>query len=43
MAQIDGQNFDVRVVCVHGRPAASIFRISSGPMGGSRRTASRPR
>lgn len=32
MAQIDGQNFDVRVVCVHGRPAASIFRISPGPM-----------
>src|SRR5262249_50830133 len=32
MAQIDGQNFDVRVVCVHGRPAASIFRLSSGPM-----------
>lgn len=32
MAQIDGQNFDVRVVCVYGRPAASIFRLSSGPM-----------
>jgi hypothetical protein len=32
MAQIDGQSFDVRVVCVHGRPAASIFRLSSGPM-----------
>jgi hypothetical protein len=32
MAQIDGQNFDVRVVCVHGRPAAAIFRLSSGPM-----------
>ena len=32
MAQIDGQNVDVRVVCVHGRPAASIFRLSSGPM-----------
>jgi hypothetical protein len=32
MAQIDGQNFDVRVVCVHGRPAASIFRLSPGPM-----------
>jgi glutathione synthase/RimK-type ligase-like ATP-grasp enzyme len=32
MAQIDGQNFDVRVVCVHGRPAAYIFRLSSGPM-----------
>ena len=32
MAQIDGQNFDVRVVCVYGRPAASIFRLSSNPM-----------
>jgi hypothetical protein len=32
LAQIDGQNFDVRVVCVHGRPAASIFRLSPGPM-----------
>jgi glutathione synthase/RimK-type ligase-like ATP-grasp enzyme len=32
MAQVDGQNFDVRVVCIHGRPAASIFRLSSGPM-----------
>jgi hypothetical protein len=32
MAQIDGQNFDVRVVCINGRPAASIFRLSSNPM-----------
>jgi hypothetical protein len=32
MAQIDGQNFDVRVVCVYGRPAATIFRLSSAPM-----------
>jgi glutathione synthase/RimK-type ligase-like ATP-grasp enzyme len=32
MAQLDGQNCDVRVVCVHGRPAAAIFRLSSGPM-----------
>jgi hypothetical protein len=32
MAQVDGQNFDVRVVCIYGRPAASIFRLSSGPM-----------
>jgi hypothetical protein len=32
MAQMDGQNVDVRVVCIHGRPAASIFRLSSGPM-----------
>jgi MutL C terminal dimerisation domain len=31
MAQIDGQNFDVRVVCVYGRPAA-IFRLCTGPM-----------
>jgi hypothetical protein len=30
--QIDGQNCDVRVVCVYGRPVASIFRLSSGPM-----------
>lgn len=32
MAQIDGQNFDVRVVCVYGRPAATIFRLSHHPM-----------
>jgi hypothetical protein len=32
MAQIDGQKFDVRVVCVYGRPVASIFRLSAGPM-----------
>lgn len=32
MAQIDGQNFDVRVVCVYGKPAATIFRLSSHPM-----------
>jgi hypothetical protein len=32
MAQTDGQNFDVRVVCLYGRPAASIFRLSPGPM-----------
>jgi len=32
MAQIDGQNFDVRMVCVYGRPVASIFRLSSSPM-----------
>lgn len=32
MAQVDGENFDVRVVCVYGRPAASIFRLSSEPM-----------
>ena len=32
MAQIDGQNFDVRVVCVYGKPVATIFRLSSAPM-----------
>jgi hypothetical protein len=32
MAQIDGQNFDVRVVVIHGRPAFTIFRLSSLPM-----------
>jgi hypothetical protein len=32
MAQIEGQNFDVRVVCVYGKPVASIFRLSSQPM-----------
>jgi glutathione synthase/RimK-type ligase-like ATP-grasp enzyme len=32
MAQIDGQNFDVRVVCVYGKPVACIFRLSSSPM-----------
>jgi hypothetical protein len=32
MAQADGQNFDARVVCLYGRPAATIFRLSSNPM-----------
>jgi hypothetical protein len=32
MAQIDGQNFDVRVVVTHNRPAQTIFRLSSLPM-----------
>ena len=32
LAQVDGENFDVRVVCVYGRPAATIFRLSPGPM-----------
>jgi hypothetical protein len=32
MPQIDGQNFDVRVVVIHGRPAFTIFRLSSQPM-----------
>lgn len=41
MARIDGQNFDVRVVVIHGRPAFTIFRLSYNPMtnlhlGGSR-------
>lgn len=32
IAQVDGQNFDVRVVCVYGKPAAVIFRLSPHPM-----------
>lgn len=32
IAQLDGQNFDVRVVCIYGRPAAVIFRLSPHPM-----------
>jgi glutathione synthase/RimK-type ligase-like ATP-grasp enzyme len=32
MAQVDGQNFDVRVVCIRGKPAATIFRLSPHPM-----------
>ena len=32
MGQIDGQNFDVRVVCVNAKPAAVIFRLSPHPM-----------
>jgi hypothetical protein len=32
MAQIDGQNFDVRIVCIRGQPAATIFRLSPHPM-----------
>jgi glutathione synthase/RimK-type ligase-like ATP-grasp enzyme len=32
MAQLDGQNFDLRVVCVYGTPAATIVRLSSQPM-----------
>ncbi|QJW96560.1 STM4014 family protein [Frigoriglobus tundricola] len=32
MAQADGQNFDVRVVTVYGKPAATIFRLSPHPM-----------
>lgn len=32
MAQLDGQNFDVRVIVIHGRPAFTIFRLSNAPM-----------
>jgi hypothetical protein len=32
MAQIDGQNFDVRVVVIHGQPTHTIFRLSDLPM-----------
>jgi hypothetical protein len=32
MAQIDGLNFDVRVVCIYGKPAATVFRLSPHPM-----------
>jgi hypothetical protein len=32
MAQIDGMNFDVRVVVIHGEPAFTIFRLSDQPM-----------
>jgi glutathione synthase/RimK-type ligase-like ATP-grasp enzyme len=32
MAQIDGENFDVRVVVLYGRPAFTIFRLSGEPM-----------
>src|SRR5262249_4601590 len=30
--QLDGQNSDLRVVCVYGAPVATIFRLSSHPM-----------
>jgi hypothetical protein len=32
MAQMDGQNFDVRVVVIHGEPAFTVFRLSGNPM-----------
>lgn len=32
MARLDEQNFDVRVVVIHGRPAFTIFRLADGPM-----------
>jgi glutathione synthase/RimK-type ligase-like ATP-grasp enzyme len=32
MAQLEGVNFDVRVVVIHGEPAFTIFRLSPNPM-----------
>lgn len=32
MAQIDGLNFDVRVVVIHGQPRFTVFRLSPNPM-----------
>lgn len=32
MAQIQGENFDVRVVVIYGEPAFTIFRLSKEPM-----------
>lgn len=32
MAQVDGQNVDLRVVCLKGTPVACIFRVSPQPM-----------
>jgi hypothetical protein len=32
MARLDDQNFDVRVVCVAGKPVASVLRVSPHPM-----------
>src|SRR5262249_36150598 len=32
MAQIDGENFDVRVVVLDGEPAFTVFRLSPWPM-----------
>jgi hypothetical protein len=32
MAQMEGQNFDVRVVVLHGKPAFTVFRLSPNPM-----------
>lgn len=31
-AQIDGEDFDLRVVCVNGKPVATVFRLSPHPM-----------
>jgi hypothetical protein len=32
MAQVDGENFDLRVVVVYGTPAFVVFRLSNRPM-----------
>ena len=32
MAQIDGQNFDVRIIVQHGEPTFAIYRLSNQPM-----------
>ncbi len=32
MAQMEGSNFDVRVVVIHGKPAFTVFRLSANPM-----------
>jgi hypothetical protein len=32
MAQMEGSNFDVRVVVIHGEPAFTVFRLSANPM-----------
>ena len=31
-ARIGGRKFDVRVVCYYGKPVASLFRLSDGPI-----------
>ena len=32
LARADGQNFDVRIICVYGRPVGAVFRVSPHPM-----------
>lgn len=32
MATVEGRNFDVRVICIHGQPRFTIFRLSWLPM-----------
>ena len=32
LARVDGQNFDVRIICVYGRPVGAVFRVSPHPM-----------